>query len=206
MPARKEEVHHAKEEGIEFMLLTNPVKVLDDGTGRVGGLECVKMQPRRAPDESGRRAPKVVEGSNFDPGGGHRGHEPGHQPQPPDPLHHPRPGDQPEGLPPGRRRGNHGRPAAPASMPAATPSPARPPSSWPWAPARRPPSPCTSTFRRSTASKHRQAEEGRPDGVALLILERRGQMPAPHAYGFFTWCRRYGHRRRPGRGRCSHGR
>ena len=64
MPARKEEVHHAKEEGIEFMLLTNPVKVLDDGTGRVGGLECVKMR-LAAPDESGRRAPKVVEGSNF---------------------------------------------------------------------------------------------------------------------------------------------
>ena len=64
MPARKEEVHHAKEEGIEFMLLTNPVKVLDDGSGRVGGLECVKMR-LAAPDESGRRAPKVVEGSNF---------------------------------------------------------------------------------------------------------------------------------------------
>jgi len=64
LPARAEEVHHAKEEGIEFMLLTNPVKVLDDGTGRVGGLECVKMR-LTAPDESGRRAPKVVEGSNF---------------------------------------------------------------------------------------------------------------------------------------------
>ena len=64
LPARVEEVHHAKEEGIEFMLLTNPVKVLDDGTGRVGGLECVKMR-LTAPDESGRRAPKVVEGSNF---------------------------------------------------------------------------------------------------------------------------------------------
>ena len=51
MPARKEEVHHAKEEGIEFMLLTNPVKVLDDGTGRVGGLECVKMR-LTAPDLS----------------------------------------------------------------------------------------------------------------------------------------------------------
>ena len=64
LPARREEVHHAKEEGIEFMLLTNPVKVLDDGSGRVGGLECVKMR-LAAPDESGRRAPKVVEGSNF---------------------------------------------------------------------------------------------------------------------------------------------
>ena len=64
MPARKEEVHHAREEGIEFMLLTNPVRILDDGRGRVGGMECVKMR-LAAPDESGRRAPKVVEGSNF---------------------------------------------------------------------------------------------------------------------------------------------
>ena len=45
------------------MLLTNPVKVLDDGTGRVGGLECVKMR-LTAPDESGRRAPRWW-GSNF---------------------------------------------------------------------------------------------------------------------------------------------
>ncbi len=64
MPARKEEVHHAQEEGIEFMLLTNPVRILDDGKGRVGGMECVKMR-LAAPDESGRRSPKVIEGSNF---------------------------------------------------------------------------------------------------------------------------------------------
>ncbi|MEG2420898.1 MAG: NADPH-dependent glutamate synthase [Oscillospiraceae bacterium] len=64
MPARQEEAHHAKEEGIEFMLLTNPVRILDDGKGRVGGVECLKMR-LQAPDESGRRVPKEVEGSNF---------------------------------------------------------------------------------------------------------------------------------------------
>ncbi|MEG0320921.1 MAG: NADPH-dependent glutamate synthase [Oscillospiraceae bacterium] len=64
MPARQEESHHAREEGIEFMLLTNPLQILDDGHGRVGGVECIKMR-LQAPDESGRRVPKAVEGSNF---------------------------------------------------------------------------------------------------------------------------------------------
>ncbi len=57
-----------------------PVKVLDDGTGRVGGLECVKMRltaPTRADD-----APQGGGGLQLHPGGGHRGHEPGHQPNP----------------------------------------------------------------------------------------------------------------------------
>ena len=56
MPARAEEVDHAKEEGIEFELLTNPVKILGDGTGRVGGLECVRVAPTaptRADDAPG---------------------------------------------------------------------------------------------------------------------------------------------------------
>ena len=65
MPARKEEVHHAKEEGIEFLLLTNPVRVLNDGTGHVGGLECIRMCLGE-PDESGRRSPKAMEGTNFE--------------------------------------------------------------------------------------------------------------------------------------------
>lgn len=64
LPARVEEVHHAKEEGIIFDLLTNPVKVLEDENGWVAGLECVRMELGE-PDESGRRRPKVVEGSNF---------------------------------------------------------------------------------------------------------------------------------------------
>ncbi len=64
MPARAEEIHHAKEEGIEFMLLTNPTKVLGNADGEVCGLECVKMELGE-PDESGRRRPKAVEGSEF---------------------------------------------------------------------------------------------------------------------------------------------
>ena len=64
LPARKEEVHHAKEEQIDFKLLTNPVKILGDENGRVSGVECVRMELGQ-PDASGRRRPEVVEGSNF---------------------------------------------------------------------------------------------------------------------------------------------
>jgi len=65
LPARQEEVHHAKEEGIEFMLLSNPVKILGDETGAVRAIECVKMELGE-PDASGRRRPITVEGSNFE--------------------------------------------------------------------------------------------------------------------------------------------
>lgn len=64
LPARQEEVHHAKEEGIIFKLLSNPVKILGDESGRVIGMECVEMDLGE-PDESGRRRPVVKEGSNF---------------------------------------------------------------------------------------------------------------------------------------------
>ena len=64
LPARREEIHHAKEEGIVFKLLTNPVKILNDGSGKVAGMECVQMELGE-PDESGRRRPIAVEGSNF---------------------------------------------------------------------------------------------------------------------------------------------
>ncbi len=64
MPARLEEVHHAKEEGIEFKLLTNPVKILGDETGFVNKIECVKMELGE-PDETGRRSPVEVSNSNF---------------------------------------------------------------------------------------------------------------------------------------------
>ena len=64
MPARKEEIHHAKEEGIEFLFLSNPVKVLSDKNGYVNGIECVKMQLGE-PDASGRRRPEEVPDSNF---------------------------------------------------------------------------------------------------------------------------------------------
>ncbi|MBE6733344.1 MAG: NADPH-dependent glutamate synthase [Ruminococcaceae bacterium] len=64
MPARKEEVHHAKEEQIDFKLLCNPVRIIADENSRVIGIECVKMELGE-PDASGRRRPKEIEGSNF---------------------------------------------------------------------------------------------------------------------------------------------
>lgn len=64
LPARKEEVHHAKEEGIEFRMLTNPVRIVGDEKGWVKGIECVEMTLGE-PDESGRRRPVEKEGSNF---------------------------------------------------------------------------------------------------------------------------------------------
>ena len=64
LPARVEEVHHAKEEGIIFDLLTNPVEILADENGWVSGIKCVKMELGE-PDASGRRRPVVIEGSEF---------------------------------------------------------------------------------------------------------------------------------------------
>jgi len=64
-PARAEEVHHAEQEGVEFHWLTNPVEVLDDGHGSVRGMRCVRMELGE-PDESGRRRPVPVAGSEFD--------------------------------------------------------------------------------------------------------------------------------------------
>lgn len=65
MPARREEVHHAKEEGIQFNFLTNPVEFLDDGKGNVCGMRCVRMAMGEK-DEKGRRKFTVIEGSEFD--------------------------------------------------------------------------------------------------------------------------------------------
>lgn len=64
LPARKEEVHHAKQEGIEFRMLTNPTRILDNGNGWVSGIECVEMELGE-PDDSGRRRPQVKAGSEF---------------------------------------------------------------------------------------------------------------------------------------------
>ncbi|MBE5963234.1 MAG: NADPH-dependent glutamate synthase [Lachnospiraceae bacterium] len=64
LPARAEEVHHAKEEGIHFNLLTNPIKIHTDENGWVKGLRCVRMELGE-PDASGRRRPNVIEGSDF---------------------------------------------------------------------------------------------------------------------------------------------
>jgi glutamate synthase (NADPH/NADH) small chain len=65
MPARREEVHHAKEEGVRFELQTAPVRVIGDENGWVKALECVRMDMSE-PDESGRRRPIEVKGSNFE--------------------------------------------------------------------------------------------------------------------------------------------
>ncbi|MBR5539767.1 MAG: NADPH-dependent glutamate synthase [Clostridia bacterium] len=64
MPARLEEIHHAKEEGIEFLFLTAPVAIHGDDKGFATSLECVSMELTE-PDESGRRRPRVIEGSNY---------------------------------------------------------------------------------------------------------------------------------------------
>ncbi len=65
MPARKEEIHHAMEEGVIFRNLNNPVKINGDENGRVKSMECVEMELGE-PDDSGRRRPVVKEGSNFE--------------------------------------------------------------------------------------------------------------------------------------------
>lgn len=65
LPARVEEVHHAKEEGVQFHLLTNPKEILVDDNGWVKGIRCVKMELGE-PDESGRRRPVEVAGSEYD--------------------------------------------------------------------------------------------------------------------------------------------
>ena len=65
LPARKEEVHHAKEEGIEFKMLTNPTEVLGNDKGWVRGLRCVEMELGE-PDESGRRSPIEKPNSDFE--------------------------------------------------------------------------------------------------------------------------------------------
>lgn len=64
LPARQEEVHHAQEEGVDFQLLTNPIEIIGDEDGFVSGIKCVKMQLGEA-DESGRRRPEVIQGSEF---------------------------------------------------------------------------------------------------------------------------------------------
>lgn len=65
LPARREEVHHAKEEGIQFAMLTNPVEILGDEKGWVRAVKCMRMELGE-PDESGRRSPVAVPGSEFE--------------------------------------------------------------------------------------------------------------------------------------------
>jgi len=64
MPARIEEIHHAKQEGVQFHLLTTPIRFIGNGDGKVTSMECLKMQLGE-PDSSGRRRPVPIEGSNY---------------------------------------------------------------------------------------------------------------------------------------------
>ena len=64
MPARDEEIHHAEEEGVDMKLLTNPTRILGNENGRVVGMECLQMELGE-PDDSGRRRPVPIEGSEF---------------------------------------------------------------------------------------------------------------------------------------------
>jgi len=65
VPARAEEVEHAHEEGVIFDFLTNPVEILGDESGKVVGMRCISMELGE-PDDSGRRRPIPIEGSEFD--------------------------------------------------------------------------------------------------------------------------------------------
>jgi glutamate synthase (NADPH/NADH) small chain len=64
MPARAEEIHHAQQEGVQFHMLTNPVRFIGDDDGKVKAMECIQMELGE-PDDSGRRRPIPIEGSNF---------------------------------------------------------------------------------------------------------------------------------------------
>jgi glutamate synthase (NADPH/NADH) small chain len=64
-PARNEEIEHAEEEGVEFHWLSTPTEILDDGKGNVRGMRCIRME-LGAPDDSGRRRPVPIEGSDYE--------------------------------------------------------------------------------------------------------------------------------------------
>ena len=64
MPARIEEVHHAKEEGVQFLMLTTPTEMVGNDNGVITGMKCLKMELGE-PDDSGRRRPVPIEGSEY---------------------------------------------------------------------------------------------------------------------------------------------
>lgn len=97
MPARNEEIHHAKEEGIIFRLLCNPVAIHGDDDGKVRAIECIEMELGE-PDASGRRRPVPKEGSNFELPVDCVIMAIGNSPNPFDPFHDRGVGGQSEGL------------------------------------------------------------------------------------------------------------
>ena len=129
MPARLEELHHAKEEGIELKTLCNPVRILDDGNGRAGAIECIRMELGE-PDASGRRRPVAIEGSEFKLDVDTVIMALGTSPNPL--IRSTTPGLETN------KKGCLIVNEARVSMPAAMPSPAQRRSFWPWARAKRP--------------------------------------------------------------------
>ncbi len=124
MPARAEEVKHAREEGIEFHMLTDPVEFLGDEKGWLTGARCVRMELGE-PDASGRRRPVEIKGSEFDLARKRGDHRRRHHRQSAHPEHHARPEDHHAQLHRGRPE-DHAAPPSAASLPAATSSPAAP--------------------------------------------------------------------------------
>ena len=146
LPARKEEVEHAEEEGIIFKTLCNPVEILPDENGFVKAITCIEMELGE-PDASGRRRPIEKKGSEFTMDVDTVIMSLGTSPTPSSAP--PRRASRPTSTAASSPRATRARPAARACTPAVTPSPVPPPSSRPWAPARLPPRPSTSTSRTS---------------------------------------------------------
>ena len=141
LPARAEEVHHAREEGIIFDLLTNPVSIEGDEKGHVQSITCIRMELGE-PDASGRRSPVPIQGSEFTMEADAVIMALGTSPNPMSYGGTPGLEQHPEGL---RGRGRGGTtPRWRGSLPAAMPPPAPPLSSWPWGPASTPQRPSTS--------------------------------------------------------------
>ena len=144
LPARAEEVHHAKEEGIIFDLLTNPIAIEGDEQNHVKAITCIRMELGE-PDESGRRRPVPVKGSEFETevdavimALGTQANQMSYDGTP--------------GLEKTRKgcvaADEKGCTSCPGIFAGGTRPPARPPLSWPWARASTPPSPLTSTSSR----------------------------------------------------------
>ena len=144
MPARIEEVHHAKEEGVEFLTLTNPIEYIADADGRVRQMKVQKMELGAA-DDSGRKRPVVIPGSEYLIDVDTVVVGVGTDPNPLIPRRSP--GWRSRSGGPSWSTRRPCRPPCRRSSPAATSSAAAPPSSWPWATAKRRPSPCTRIWK-----------------------------------------------------------
>ena len=119
LPARKEEVEHAEEEGIIFKTLCNPVEIHANDEGFVKSITCIEMELGE-PDASGRRRPIEKKGSEFELDVDTVIHEPGHQPQPPRSAPPP-PAWRPTSTAASSPRATRARPAVRACTPAAMP-------------------------------------------------------------------------------------